>query len=42
MTATDAKALGAGAPSRAAQMWDQADWSQIDAEVKRLQVRIAK
>jgi len=42
MTATDAKALGAGAPSRAAQMWDQANWSQIEAEVKRLQVRIAK
>jgi hypothetical protein len=42
MTASDAKALGAGAPSRAAQMWDQANWSQIEAEVKRLQVRIAK
>ncbi len=42
MTATDAKAAGAGASSRAAQMWDQADWSQIEAEVKRLQVRIAK
>ncbi|WP_354675259.1 group II intron reverse transcriptase/maturase [Cupriavidus alkaliphilus] len=42
MTASDAKAPGAGAPSRAVQMWDQANWSQIEAEVKRLQVRIAK
>lgn len=42
MTATDAKATGAGAASRAAQMWDQANWSHIEAEVKRLQVRIAK
>nr|WP_234704720.1 reverse transcriptase N-terminal domain-containing protein [Sinorhizobium meliloti] len=23
-------------------MWDQANWSRIEAEVKRLQVRIAK
>ena len=42
MTAIDAKAFGAGAPSRAAQMWDQTHWSHMEAEVKRLQVRIAK
>ncbi|RDK10026.1 group II intron reverse transcriptase/maturase [Cupriavidus lacunae] len=42
MTANDAKASGTGAPSRAAPMWDQANWPHIEAEVKRLQVRIAK
>jgi len=42
MTAIGAKATGAGAPSRAAQMWDQANWSHVEADVKRLQVRIAK
>lgn len=42
MTAMDAKAFDAGAPSRAAQMWDRANWSDIEAEVKRLQLRIAK
>ena len=42
MTANDASASGAGASSRAAQMWDQANWPHIEAEVKRLQVRIAK
>lgn len=42
MTASDTKAVGAGASSRAAQMWDQANWSHIEAEVKRLQVRTAK
>ncbi len=42
MTATGAKASGAGASSHAAQMWDQANWSHMEAEVKRLQVRIAK
>ena len=42
MTAIDAKATGAGASSRAAQKWDQANWSQMEADVKRLQVRIAK
>jgi RNA-directed DNA polymerase len=42
MTATGAKATGAGAPSRSAQMWDQVNWSHIEADVKRLQVRIAK
>ncbi|MDR6495190.1 RNA-directed DNA polymerase [Paraburkholderia terricola] len=42
MTAMDAKAFDAGAPSRAAQMWDHANWSHIEAEVKRLQLRIAK
>src|SRR2546427_12989242 len=42
MTATDTKVSGAGAPSPAAQMWEQANWAQIEAEVKRLQMRIAK
>ncbi|WP_455289668.1 group II intron reverse transcriptase/maturase [Cupriavidus necator] len=42
MTATDAKAPEAGALSSAALMWDHANWSHIEAEVKRLQVRIAK
>lgn len=42
MTAIGAKATGAGASSRAAQMWDQAIWSHMEADVKRLQVRIAK
>jgi RNA-directed DNA polymerase len=42
MTANDASASGVGASSRAAQMWDQANWPHIEAEVKRLQVRIAK
>jgi RNA-directed DNA polymerase len=42
MTAIGAKASEAGASSRTAQMWDQANWSHIEAEVKRLQVRIAK
>ena len=42
MTAIGAKAGEAGASSRTAQMWDQANWSHIEAEVKRLQVRIAK
>ncbi len=42
MTAIGAKASEAGASSRTAQMWDQANWSLIEAEVKRLQVRIAK
>lgn len=42
MTAYDSKSVGAGASSHAAQMWDRANWSCIEAEVKRLQVRIAK
>jgi len=42
MTAIGAKASEAGASSRTAQMWDQANWPHIEAEVKRLQVRIAK
>jgi len=42
MTAHDTKVSGAGASSLAALMWDQLDWPQIDAEVKRLQMRIAK
>ncbi|MDB5780208.1 hypothetical protein, partial [Caballeronia mineralivorans] len=31
MTVTGAKANGAGASSHAAQMWDQADWSHMEA-----------
>ena len=42
MTAINAKATKAGASPRAAQVWDQANWSHIEATVKRLQVRIAK
>jgi len=42
MTAIGAKTTGAGASSRTAQMWDQANWLHIEADVKRLQVRIAK
>jgi RNA-directed DNA polymerase len=42
MTADDTKVSGAGASSPAAQMWDQANWSHAEAEVKRLQMRIAK
>jgi putative DNA methylase len=42
MTAIGAKATGAGASSRTAQMWDQANWSHIEADLKRLQVRIAQ
>jgi RNA-directed DNA polymerase len=42
MTANDAISSTAGASSHKAQMWDQADWSHMEATVKRLQVRIAK
>ena len=42
MTAHDAEVSGAGAPSRDAQMWDHANWSHIEAQVRRLQERIAK
>jgi RNA-directed DNA polymerase len=42
MTANDTQVSGAGASSRAAQMWDQANWTNIEAQVKRLQLRIAK
>ncbi len=46
MTAVDSMAqamiIDAGAPAHAEQMWLQANWSHIMAEVKRLQVRIAK
>ncbi|MFC7634096.1 reverse transcriptase N-terminal domain-containing protein [Paraburkholderia humisilvae] len=42
MTANDTKVSNAGAPSHAARMWDQANWSHIETEVKRLQMRIAK
>ncbi|MEW9582572.1 reverse transcriptase N-terminal domain-containing protein [Paraburkholderia sp. DGU8] len=42
MTANDTKVSDTGAPSHAAPMWEQANWSHIEAEVKRLQMRIAK
>lgn len=42
MTASDTHVSDAGASSHAAQMWDQANWPTIEAEVKRLQMRIAK
>jgi RNA-directed DNA polymerase len=42
MTAIGAEAPEAGGSSRTAQMWEQANWSHIEADVKRLQVRIAK
>ncbi|VFR52403.1 Retron-type RNA-directed DNA polymerase [plant metagenome] len=42
MTTSDVKASGVGASSPDAQMWEQADWPHIEAEVKRLQMRIAK
>ena len=42
MTAIDTRVSGAGASSRAADMWDQANWAHIEAEAKRLQMRIAK
>ena len=42
MTATDTQVSDAGASSRAAEMWDQANWDHIGADVKRLQMRIAK
>src|SRR5471032_1601427 len=42
MMVINAEATVAGAPSRTAQLWDQANWSCIKAVVKRLQARIAK
>src|ERR1700688_4170221 len=42
MTAIETQVSDAGASSRAADMWDQANWARIEAEVKRLQMRIAK
>ncbi len=42
MTANDTQVSGAGASSRAAQMWDQANCTNLEAKVKRLQLRIAK
>ena len=46
MTAIDTRAQAtvksAGAPSRPKEMWLRAVWGNIEAEVKRLQVRIAK
>lgn len=42
MTTTDTKVTAAGASSRAAELWDQSNWAHVEAEVKRLQMRIAK
>lgn len=42
MTASDVQTSAAGASSHAAQMWGQTNWPHIEAEVKRLQARIAK
>ncbi|MBI5277796.1 MAG: group II intron reverse transcriptase/maturase [Burkholderiales bacterium] len=42
MTENGIHMSGTGASSPAAQMWDQANWLHIEAEVKRLQMRIAK
>ncbi|MEM5353431.1 group II intron reverse transcriptase/maturase [Paraburkholderia caribensis] len=42
MTAHGTKVSGAGAPLHAARMWDQANWPHIEAEVRRLQLRITK
>ena len=42
MTAAATRVPVAGVSSAAAQMWEQANWSRIEAEVKRLQMRIAK
>lgn len=42
MTASDVQASAAGASSHPARMWEQANWSHIAADVKRLQARIAK
>ncbi|NMM04621.1 group II intron reverse transcriptase/maturase, partial [Paraburkholderia sp. RP-4-7] len=40
--AAQAEAIDAGASSRPAEMWLQADWPRITDEVKRLQARIAQ
>src|SRR6202790_5132638 len=42
MSVTDTKVTVAGASSAAADMWEQSNWFDIDAEVRRLQMRIAK
>jgi RNA-directed DNA polymerase len=42
MTVNSAPAMGSGASLASGQMWEQANWPQIEAEVKRLQMRIAK
>jgi RNA-directed DNA polymerase len=41
-TTAQAGAIGAGAPSHPKGMWLQANWTRIQTEVRRLQVRIAK
>src|ERR1700680_4875783 len=42
MTAIDTQVSDAGASSRGADMWDQANWTHLEAEGNRLQMRIAK
>lgn len=42
MTVNSAPAMGSGASLASGQMWEQANWPQIEAEVNRLQMRIAK
>jgi len=41
-TTAQAAEMGAGAPSHSELIWLQAEWHRIQAEVRRLQVRIAK
>jgi RNA-directed DNA polymerase len=41
-TGAQAAESGAGAPSRPESMWLVSDWTRIELEVRRLQVRIAK
>lgn len=42
MTAIDTRVSETGASSRAGDMWEQANWTHIEANAKRLQMRIAK
>lgn len=42
MTVSSASAVGSGASLTSGQMWEQANWPQIETGVKRLQMRIAK
>ncbi|WP_407707098.1 reverse transcriptase N-terminal domain-containing protein [Aeromonas jandaei] len=42
MTTSDVQTSATGACSHPAHMWEPANWSHIETDVKRLQVRIAK
>lgn len=42
MTANDTPVSDTGAPSHAATQWGQVNWLRVEAEAKRLQMRIAK